>query len=108
MNKYISQSQLLDAKIIALEKNQKKHLEELKFQFDKTYQELRPSKLIYRAINDVKEAPEIKNNLFETLISLAGGLLSKKILVGKSKSVFKNLLGYTIQYITTLFISKKI
>ncbi|MBU3821816.1 hypothetical protein KO566_07065 [Flavobacteriaceae bacterium XHP0103] len=108
MNKIKNQSQLLDARIVALEKKQNENLKELQVQLNKTYQELRPSKLLYRAISDIKEEPKIKNNAFETLVSIVGGFLSKKILVGKSKSVFKNLLGFTIQYVTTKFISKKI
>ena len=108
MSKHKNQSELLDSKIVALQKKQTENLNALKLQFDVTCQELRPSRLLYRAVKDVKEEPSIKNNLFETLISITGGFLSKKILVGKSKSIVKNLFGYTIQYITTSFISRKL
>ena len=108
MDKKITQNQLLDSKMIALEKKQKKDFDELKFQFDTTYQELRPSRLLHRAFEDIKEEPKIKNNVFEGLLSIVGGFLSKKLFVGKSNSTFKNLLGYTIQYITSSFISKKL
>ena len=108
MSNYRNQSELLDSKIVALQRKQTENLNALKLQFDVICQELRPSRLLYRAVKDVKEEPSIKNNLFETLISITGGFLSKKILVGKSKSIVKNLFGYTIQYITTSFISRKL
>ena len=75
---------------------------------DETYQEFRPSRLLIRVLIDIKEEPEIKGNLFESLISLTGGYFLKKIVVGKSHSVFKNLLGYAVQYFTTKIISNNI
>lgn len=108
MRNYRDQSQVLEDKIIHLERKRNKDLKELKIQFGTASQELRPSRLLIRAFNDIKEAPEVKGNLFESLISLTGGYLSKKILVGKSKSIIKNLLGFTLQYVTTKIISKNI
>tara|TARA_R110000868_G_scaffold37619_4_gene132844 strand:- start:1239 stop:1571 length:333 start_codon:yes stop_codon:yes gene_type:complete len=108
MRNYKNQNQILEDKIINLENKRHENLKALKIQFDTTYQELRPSRLLIRALNDIKEEPEVKGNLFESLISLTGGYLSKKILVGKSHSVFKNLLGYVVQYFTTKIISQNI
>ncbi|WP_338357028.1 hypothetical protein [Yeosuana marina] len=108
MKNYRNQNQILESKIINLENKRSENLKELKIQFDTSYQELRPSRLLIRALNDIKEEPKVKSNLFESLISLAGGYLSKQLLVGKSKSIIKNLLGFTLQYFTTKIISKNI
>lgn len=108
MNKYKNQNQLLDAKIIALETKRRQNLKDLQLQLDITYQELRPSKLLSRALEDIKEDQKIKGNLFESVISIVGGFISKKIFIGKSNSTFKNLFGYAIQYLTTKIISKNI
>ncbi|OYX22787.1 MAG: hypothetical protein B7Z06_11170 [Flavobacteriales bacterium 32-35-8] len=108
MKNYSKQSQLLDAKILALEYKQKIKTRELKEQLNITYQELRPSRLLNRAINDIKEEPQLKGNILESILSLAGGYFSKRIIVGKSNSIFKNLLGYGIQYLATKIISKNI
>lgn len=108
MKNYNNQSQVLEAKILALENKKRIKTRELKTQLDITYQELRPSKLLNRALTDIKEEPEIKSNIFESVLSLVGGYLSKKIIVGKSNSIFKNLLGYGIQYLATKIISKNI
>lgn len=108
MKNYSKQSQLLDAKIIALESKQKMKTRELKTQLDITYQELRPSRILNRVLNDIKEEPQLKGNMLELALSLVGGYLSKKILVGKSNSIFKNFFGYGVQYLATKIISKKI
>lgn len=108
MTRFKDQNQLLDTKIRELQLKRERDFQILKLQFETTTEELRPSRLLSRAINDVREEPQAKNNLFESLLSLGGGYFSKKILVGKSNSVFKNLIGYTIQYFTTKFISKNL
>ncbi|PKQ46096.1 hypothetical protein [Confluentibacter flavum] len=108
MKNYSNQSQLLDAKITALENKQKIKTRELKGQLDLTYKELRPSRLLNRVLNDIKEEPQLKGNILESALSLVGGYLSKKILVGKTNSIFTNLFGYGVQYLATKIISKKI
>lgn len=108
MKTYKNKNQELQARIIAVENKQKQDYLALKTEINTAYTELRPSKLLYRAINDIKEEPISKNNLFEVLISLTGGYVSKKLLVGKSNNLFKNLLGYAVQYISTKVISKNI
>lgn len=112
MKNYKNQSQVLDERILALENKQKTLARELKTQLDVTYQELKPSKLITNILkgtfNNIKNEPNIKSNIIELLLSLGGGYLSKKVLVGKSNSTLKTLFGYAVQFLTTKLISKKI
>ncbi len=108
MKSYRNQNQILEAKILALENKRRIKIEELKAQLEVTYQELRPSRLLNRALNDIKEEPEVRGNILESILSFAGGYLSKKILIGKSSSIIKNLLGYGVQYFATKIISKNI
>ncbi|WP_100616036.1 hypothetical protein [Confluentibacter citreus] len=108
MKNHKNQSQILEEKIIALENKQKVKISELKDQLDLTIQELRPSRLLNRALNDIKEDPKVKGNVLESVISLAGGYLSKRILLGKTHSIISNLFGYGVQYLATKIISKKI
>ncbi len=105
MKTHKNQSQILEEKIIHLEKERSENLEELKIQLNYTYEELKPSRLILRAFNDINEEPQVKRHFFESLISITGGYLSKKIWVGNSNSKFKNLFGYVVQYVTTKLIS---
>ena len=95
MRNYKNQNQILVDKILVLENKKQENLKELKEQLKTTYQELRPSKLLIRALNDIKDEPEVKGNLFEALISVTGGYLSKKIWVGKSRSILYNKNNFT-------------
>jgi hypothetical protein len=47
-----------------------------------------------------------KEHLFSTLLGLAGGYLSKKIVMGNSKNGTESIVGYVFQFITTQFLSK--
>ena len=108
MKNYKNQSQILEENILALELKRKIKARELRLELDNTYQELRPSRLFTRAYRDLKSEPAVKNNILETILSLTGGFLSKRLLIGKSNSIFKSLFGYGVQYLATKLISNKI
>lgn len=59
-------------------------------------------------IDDIKNSTELKNNVLETVVSVAGGYASKIFLVGKSNSIFKKLFGALLQYGATNLISNKV
>ena len=103
-----SQMQLLDEAILLLETRKKQDLEDLKTQFHQTSNSFKPINIFHQTIKDFKELPEIKTNIFEAIISISGGYLTKKLLVGKSHSFVKRALGYILQYAVTNFISKKV
>lgn len=100
--------QSLDKAISLLENQRKNEFVELKGQFFKTGEHFRPINILNQTIKDLGESPVIKTNLFETLISVTGGYFSRKMILGKSNSLIKNLLGYVLQYSITNFISKKV
>ena len=112
MKNYKNQSQVLEARILDLENKQRIQAKEIKTQLDITYQELSPSKLLIDllkgTLNYIRKEPKVKGHILELIISLTGGYLSKRVLVGKSNSIFKNLFGYAVQFFTTKLISKKI
>lgn len=103
-----TQIELLNDAILLLEARRKHEYEDLKSQFYETTETFRPINIFNQAVKDFKEGPEIKTNLFETLLSISGGYFSKKILVGKSNSIVKKVLGYVLQFAVTNFISKKV
>ena len=108
MKAYNNKSIELEAKITALKIEQNQDFKALKNELNNAYEELRPSKLLNRAILDIKDEKETKNNLLEVLISITGGYFSKKLLIGKSNGMFKSLMGYAVQYFFTKIISKNI
>lgn len=108
MKQLKSQMQLLDEAILLLEIRRKQDFEDLKMQFSQTSNSLKPINLFHEAVKDFKELPEVKTNIFEAILSVSGGYLTKKLLVGKSHSIVKKALGYVLQYAVTNFISKKV
>lgn len=103
-----NQIQSLDIAISSLENQRKNEFDDLKDQFFETGNHFRPINILNQAIKDLGESPVLKTNLFETLISVAGGYVSRKMIMGKSSSVIKIILGYILQYSATNFISKTV
>ena len=68
-----------------------------KEQFKETYESLKPSNIIKHTIRDLAHSVEVKNNLFETVLSLLSGYLAKKIMVD-SKTSFLNRILRTVAH----------
>jgi hypothetical protein len=71
-----------------------------------SYESLKPLNLIKRAFNEITTAPDLTNNIVGTLLGLASGFLSKKILVGASANLFRKLLGSVLQFGVTNIVSQ--
>lgn len=108
MKSYKNQSLELDKSITILEQQQKLMLVDLKQQLNVTYESLRPINVINATIDDIRNSTELKNNVLETVVSVAGGYASKMFLVGKSNSIFKKIFGALLQYGATNLISNKV
>lgn len=108
MASYKDQNTLLDQAITRLEMERHRKFIDLKDQLDITFQSMKPINILNGTLEDLKHFPEVKSNALQLITSLAGGYLSKKLLVGKSHSFFKKTLGYLVQYGVTNFISKKV
>jgi hypothetical protein len=107
MKKYKDQNLELDIAISKLEAEKELLLKELKQQANITYQSIKPSNIIKQTVLELKEADEFKGNLKDITLGIVGGYFTKKLVVGKSDSLFKKILGSTIQYAMTAFISRK-
>ena len=108
MASYKDQNTLLDQTIARLEMERDSKFEELKDQMAITFQSVKPVNILKGTLEDLKHFPEVKSHFTQLATSLLGGYLSKKLLVGKSPSTFKKILGYLLQYSVTNFISKKV
>ncbi|MDO7172344.1 hypothetical protein [Mariniflexile sp. AS56] len=107
MASYRNHNAELDRTIARLEHERKVKLEALKVQFEITSESIKPVNILKGTFQDFQESPGLKKNLLKTAASITGGYLSKKVLFGKSQSIFKKLIGYVFQYGVTHFISKK-
>jgi hypothetical protein len=108
MKKNKNQTNLLDNAIFLLEKKRDTEFIALKAQLHTVYESVKPVNLLNQTLIDFNESPDIKSNILQSVISLAGGYLSKKIVFGNTHSIFKKVLGYVLQYGVTNFISKKV
>lgn len=78
----------------------------LKIQFKKIYENLTPSNLIKSTLSEINEDADFKTDIINTSLGITAGYLSKKAVVGNSKSPFKNLLGQMVQVGVTSIVSK--
>jgi len=108
MKKHKNQIALLSNAILILEQRKEQEYKDLKSQFYETSENFRLKNIFKKTIKDFTDFPEVRTNIFETLLSITGGYFSKKIIVGKSNSIIKNIFGYALQYMITNFISKRV
>ena len=78
----------------------------LKEQFKVTFESLKPFNLIKSSIKDLTSSVEVKNNLFETVVSILTGYLTKKIMVNTKGSPVMKIVGALLQYGVTSLVSK--
>lgn len=96
----------LKESIRLLEIRQAEEGEQLREQFKITYESLKPINLIKNSLNDIVNSAEIKNSLFETIVSLVSGYLTQKFIVNSKSNVFVKLLGVLMQFGITNLVSK--
>jgi len=77
----------------------------LKIQFKETYESLKPANLIKSTFNDLTSSIEIKNSLFESILSILTGYLSSKIIAGSKSNPLMKVLGALLQFGVTKLIS---
>jgi hypothetical protein len=97
---------LLDEKIISLENRKAHELKLLKEQFYFVHEELKPINLVKNTFKEVFSSPELKNNAIGSTMGLATGYLSKKLVVGSSHNLIKNIVGNVLQFAVANTVSK--
>jgi hypothetical protein len=78
----------------------------LKEQFKITYESLKPVNLIKSSMKELANSIEIKNSLFEAVVSVVSGYLTQKFIVRSKSNVFMKLLGVLMQFGVTNLVSK--
>lgn len=67
---------------------------------------LKPLNLIRNTVEEVNEAVGFKSDLAQSAISIGIGYMAKKIVIGKTDSTFKNIIGSILQLAVTTLVSK--
>ena len=79
----------------------------LKEQFNITYENLKPSSLLKNTIKDIIATPDLTNHVLSSIVGIATGYISKKVVVGESKQPIKQILGTLLQMGITKLVSSK-
>jgi hypothetical protein len=96
----------LNQKIKLLETQQDREWCDIKDEIDEIKENLKPLNLIRNTFEEVNEAVGFKSDLAQSAISIGIGYLAKKLVIGKTDSTFKNILGSVLQLAVTTLISK--
>ena len=78
----------------------------LKEQFRITFESLKPVNLIKSSLNELTSSVEVKNSLFETIVSILTGYLTKKMMVSSNSNPLMKILGAVLQFGVTTLIAK--
>lgn len=96
--KKINSAQELREAIEELELKKIEQAAELEHQFSEIYESLKPVNIIKNTLQNTFSSADTKRNLLGSLIGLGTGLLSKKLLVGKSVGFFRKALGAAVEF----------
>lgn len=96
----------LREQIIVLESRRALEEIELRNQFKKAHELLKPSNLIMSAIKDLSSSPEIKGNIMGSLMGMAAGFISKKAAIGGTNNPIKLILGNILENVVATGVSK--
>jgi hypothetical protein len=89
-----------------LEIKQAKEGEELKEQFRATIESLKPSNILKNSLRELTTSVEVKNSLFETIVSILSGYLTKKIMIKSDGNPFLKIFGALLQFGVTSLMAK--
>ncbi|WP_163411440.1 hypothetical protein [Flavobacterium ajazii] len=96
----------LNQRIQLLENQQDKEWCDIKDEIDEIKENLKPLNLIRNTVEEINKTVGFKSNLAQSAINIGIGYLAKKLVIGKTNSTFKNILGSVLQVAVTTLISK--
>lgn len=96
----------LSESILQLEIKQADEVRLLKDEWKQTVEKLKPANLIKSSINDIINSSGLKENILNTVLSLAVGFLTKKAVIGSTHNPLKQVLGVLLQAGVTGAVSK--
>ncbi len=87
----------LKASIKELEMKTKEQEQYLKADTKATSQLYKPINLVRMGLQKVIRTPDVRFTIVNTFIGLAAGYLAQKVVVGKSRNIFRRTLGAALQ-----------
>ncbi len=102
----IATSADLKLAIRQMQLQQANELTGLKQEFIKTRESLRPINLIKSTFKKATASPDLKTDVFNAVIGLTTGILTKKLMMGKSTNPFKKVLGIVLEMVIANKVAK--
>jgi hypothetical protein len=96
----------LREQIRVLEIKQEAEGKVLKAQLKTTYEFFKPSNILKSIIQDVVTSDSLKHDFINTAASYTSGLLTKRLIVGKSQNPLLKIIGLGIQFGITALVNK--
>ncbi len=96
----------LREKIQELEIRQADEGKILREQLKSTYESLKPVNILKSLVKDIVASDTLKDDFINTAASYTSGLLTKKLIVGKSQNPLLNIVGLGIQFGITALVNK--
>jgi len=78
----------------------------LKEQFKATYESLKLVNIVKVSIKDLTESIEIKTSLFDSIVSVLTGYVTKKLMISSKSNPFMKIIGLIMQFGITNLVSK--
>ncbi|HQR94396.1 MAG: hypothetical protein B7Y15_03680 [Bacteroidetes bacterium 24-39-8] len=100
-------TETLSLAILMLEKRRELYFDELKANLEFSYKSLQPVNLVKTGFRELVGSPEVKQGLFSSLVGLAGGFITKKMIIGPAAGMIRNSIGTVMQIIMTNLVSRK-
>jgi len=72
-----------------------------------TYESLKPINLIKSTLKDLSSSPYMIENIAGSVVGIATGYVSKKIVVGASANIFRKLFGTILQFGITNLVAQR-
>ena len=102
-----NETETLRAAIVLLKEKKALELIQLKDQYHFTYESLQPVNIIKRAFGQMATSSEFKGNILSSVIGIASGYLTKKVLLGSTHNPVKRILGSILQFAITNVVTKQ-
>jgi hypothetical protein len=98
---------LLREAIFELEIKQKEQGQIIKEKFHAIKENLKPANIIRNTFDEVASSPKLRSNLMGALVGLGAAYFSRKLVVGRSASILRKVLGGALQLGISAFVARK-
>ena len=88
----------LETAILSLIQKNKVQTTALKNQFTEVVESLKPARLLKAAVNNIAENPGIAKVAVGTIVAVEAGVLSRKLIVGKSGNILRRVIGKVVEF----------